>query len=312
MKKLLILFLILFPVLTQGQNVINLDKSAIGEIVTILDSVQNWIWVSKDNETGTENGTMLFPYNTIAEGLAVASPGTMVIVVTPIDASAYEITDELVIPNNNVVLTGQGVATVIDGDGLSTNEHAISITGKTGCAILNLSIQTEDGGDKTSHCIMLNDGADGTIIKNVTIIDSDSDGIHIEVTNSSGGTVKDCNILDVDDNGIYVNMDAANTMEGLEIINNSIASAGSDGIETTVTGAGCNYAQINGNTIWSSGAMGMNLKELNYSDVNENIIEGSGTQGVQIGTSSTYNTISGNDVSGSGHAGRIRRPSAAR
>ena len=74
MKKLLFLLLFLPSLALNGQHVINLDKSAIGEIVTILDSVQNWIWVSKDNELGVENGTMLFPYNTIAEGLADVFP----------------------------------------------------------------------------------------------------------------------------------------------------------------------------------------------------------------------------------------------
>ena len=219
MKKILLFLILFLPLKLFAQDVIVIDPGTFGggimnidpwlSLDPLLDSVQNWIWVSKDNQTGRETGTYMLPYNTIAEGLAVAPTGSLVIVVTPADASAYEISDELVIPNNNVILTGQGSSTVIDGDGLSTNEHAISIAGKTGCAIINLSIQTEDGGDKTCHCIMLNDGANGTIIKNVTIINSDDDGIHIEGTTTSGVTVQDCNILGTDGDGISVDMDAA-------------------------------------------------------------------------------------------------------
>ncbi len=71
-------------IFSQESKIINVDPDGWGGVINIdpgnsldllLDSVQNWIWVSKDNQTGTETGTMIYPYNTIQEGLDAASDG---------------------------------------------------------------------------------------------------------------------------------------------------------------------------------------------------------------------------------------------
>ena len=298
MKKKLLLFLALLPLLASGQYVINLDPSSLGSLNYLLDSVQNWIWVSSDNTTGIETGTYIYPYTTIADGLAASVAGTMVIVVTPQDGSAYAITDALVIPYNNIVLTGQGGSTIIDGDGLATGEHAISITGKTGCAIMNMSIQTEDGGGKTSHCIFLDNGANTTLIQNVTILDSDDDGIHIEGTNTTDITIKDCNILDVDGDGIFVDMDASNTMTRMNILGNTVQSAGGVGISIR----DYQYGNCNDNTVSGSTSHGVLLALGVYNTINDNVITGNGAEGIQL-NGSTDNTVSGNTATGNTNVG---------
>jgi len=298
MRKLL-LFLALLPALVFGQQVINLDPSSLGAINTLLGMVQgSIIWVSQDNTTGVETGTMLWPYNTIAEGLAVATAGDAVIVITPADGSAYAITDALVIPYNDIILSGLGSATIIDGDGLATTEHAISITGKTGCVIQNFSIQTEDGGGKTSHCIFLDNGANNTTIKNVTILDSDDDGIHIEGTNTTDVTIQDCNILDVDGDGIFVDMDASNTMTRMNIINNTVQSAGGVGISIR----DYQYGNCNGNTVSGSTSHGIQMALGVYNTVDDNVVTGNGAEGIQLG-GSTDNTVSSNTTTGNTNCG---------
>jgi len=308
MKKIL-LFLMLIPAFafSQESKIININPDGWGGVINIdpgnsldllLDSVQNWIWVSSDNQTGTETGTMIYPYNTIAEGVADIIDGSMMIIVTPLDGSAYDITDPIVIGYDNVIITGQGSSTIIDGDGLSTGEHAISITGKTSCVIMNLSVQTEDGGGKTSHCIFLDNGANGTIISNVTIIDSDSDGIHAEGTNTTDITVQDCNILDVDGNGIFVDMDAANTMTRMNIINNTVQSAGSVGISIR----DYQYGNCNDNMVSTSTSHGILMALGVYNTVDGNVVYSNGGEGIQI-NGSTDITVSGNTATGNTNCG---------
>lgn len=51
----------------------------------------------------------------------------------------------------DVMLIGQGRNTLLNGDGLATGEHAITITSEDDCVIRDLSIQTQDGGGKTDR-----------------------------------------------------------------------------------------------------------------------------------------------------------------
>ena len=313
MKKILLFLLLFLPLKLLAQDVIVIDPGTFGggiinidpwiSLDPLLDSVQNWIWVSKDNQTGRETGTYMLPYNTIAEGVADIIDGSMMIIVTPLDGSAYEITDPITIGYNNVVITGQGSSTIIDGDALLTTEHAFSITGKTGCVIQNLSVQTEDGGGKTSHCIFLDDGADGTIISNVTIIDSDSDGIHIEGTSTSGVVVTNCNILDVDNYGIFVDMDAANNMQGMQIIHNPITGAGDDGIKFGNTGSTHLFNIIQSNEIFSCTGQGIDLMEYSYGSCNDNTSASNTSHGIYVTTASNSTTVDGNIVYTNGAEG---------
>lgn len=245
------------------------------------------------------NEFMVIENMEIAHALAVAGAGAMI----RVGEGTFAITDPLTIPQNNITLEGAGRGTFIDGDGLATGEHAIVISAKTNVTIRNLAIQTSAGVGNTCHCVFIEDGANGTVIDGVTIVDSDSDGIHMEGTNTTDITIKNCSIEDVDDNGIFVDMAAANTMLRLRVINNTIQSAGTDGIATGITGAGCNYAEIIGNTIFESGAKGMYLRELTYSLVNDNIVYSNTGTGILIGTSSTHNVIDGNECYSNGQQG---------
>ncbi|GAI41370.1 unnamed protein product, partial [marine sediment metagenome] len=158
---------------------------------------------------------------------ASISGGTVILL-----EGTYTLADSIVFPGNNLVLKGQGRATFLDGDGLDTTEHAISLTGRTNCTIRDLAVQTADAGGNTIHCIFLDDGCNYAHIENVTIVDSDTDGIHIEGTNTTDITIENCSIEGADDYGIYVDMDALNTLLRLRIVNNTIQSAGGDGIAT--------------------------------------------------------------------------------
>ncbi len=108
----------------------------------------------------------------------------------------FTIVDPITVPKNKVTLEGQGRSTFIDGDGLATTEHGITMTGRDDCVVRNLTIQTQDGGGKTCHCIFIEDGSDNFLIEGVTVVNSDRDGIHIEGTNILDGLIQGCRIED--------------------------------------------------------------------------------------------------------------------
>jgi len=187
----------------------------------------------------------------INAALTAAAAGGRVVLMK----GTFTIVDPITFTNNNQVLEGYGVGTFIDGDGLATTEHGISITTLTGCEIKNLSIQTQDAGTKTCHAIFLNDGANYTVIDGITIIDSDDDGIHIEGTNATDITITNCQILDADGDGIFVDMDGGNTMARMNITNNTIQSAGGEGMNLV----DYNYGNCSGNTISTSTGSGISV-----------------------------------------------------
>lgn len=212
----------------------------------------------------------------------------------------YTLADPIAFTNNNQVLEGQGRGTFIDGDGLATTEHAISITTLTNCEIKNLAIQTEDGGAKTCHCIFLNDGANYTKIDNVTIVDSDDNGIHIEGTNATDIKITNCTIEDADGHGIFVDMDAANTMSRLVIEGNKINGVGADGIHfgTTPAATGYLWCLVINNIISSSGSDGIYASWTQHSDFSGNAAVSNGAVGIWLTSACHYNTVTANRCDG--------------
>ena len=103
----------------------------------------------------------------------------------------YTLAAPIVFPGGNLTLRGVGIGTFIDGDALTTGNHGIILSAVTECTILDLAIQTEDGGTKTCHCIFIENGAVRFLIENVWIVASDVNGIHIEGTDIYGGWIKD-------------------------------------------------------------------------------------------------------------------------
>ncbi len=137
MRKLLFIlsFMICASMNAQESQVINMDPGGWGGIINLdpggsldvlLDSVQNLIWVSKDNQTGTETGTMIYPYNTIQEAINVAPVHSVIIVLAPLDNSVYA--EHLVMSTDSVrlmTLEGQTVKVELQ----SSSSTGLLITG---------------------------------------------------------------------------------------------------------------------------------------------------------------------------------------
>ena len=192
-------------------------------------------------------------------------------------AGTYTIDDPIAFPGNTLTLSGLGRATFIDGDALANTENAIEITGRTDCVVRDLSIQTNDGGDLTIHCIFIEDGSDRFRIENVTVVNSDSEGIHVDGTNILEGWITNCDILDADGNGVYVGMDAANYMDYLHVTGCTVTSADLSGI---------NYAF-----------------RVRYSTISDCIVDSSGFFGLEIAEASISNVVSGCSSSNNGQSG---------
>jgi len=182
------------------------------------------------------------------------------------ESTIYAIDDPIAFTANSQVIRGGGRSSFIDGDGLATTEHGIVLSAFTDCQIRNLSIQTEDGGGKTCHCIFIEDGADRFLVENVTIVDSDSDGIHIEGTTITGWDIRNCKILDADDYGIYGDMDAVNYLL---------------------------YGTIEENTVTGCGFNGMGISDFVDGVINDNIVYDCDLRGILLNLSANI-TVSGN------------------
>lgn len=179
----------------------------------------------------------------------------------------YTLADPITFPGNNLILMGQGMEnTFLDGDGLATGEHAIVISAVSGCAIARLRIQTQDGGGKVCHCIFIEDGANDTHIDLVHIVDSDSDGIHIEGTTMTDVRIHACHIAGADDNGISVNMDGGNA---------------------------CNRLHIDGLIVLSAGLMGISLLECDYGTISNTLVALCTQSGIVIDDGCDHTSILG-------------------
>ncbi len=181
---------------------------------------------------------------------------------------------------------------------MATTEHAIVISGRTNCGVKDVSIQTEDGGGKTCHCIFIEDGANEFLIENVYIGDSDSNGIHIEGTAITGGRIINCYIADVDEIGININMDggAEDFTQG-KILNNIVENAGTVGVYLREF----DYCHVTGNKIESAGEEGLYLYNADYCVVTDNIIKDSvrhGLRGYNLDRSTVSNNVIENSDSG--------------
>ena len=182
----------------------------------------------------------------------------------------------------NVQLEGTGRSSFIDGDALLTTNHAIVISAVTDCKVRNLAIQTEDGGGKLCHCIFIEDGANNFEIDRVIIVDSDSDGIHVEGTDILNGSIHNCHIEDVDAYGISVGMDALNTMTRLLIYDNIITGAGNEGVSLL----DIIYSVVKGNVIHTNGWSGIHVRDSDYTIISENVVPLNGQWGIRVRDSS--------------------------
>lgn len=236
--------------------------------------------------------------------------------------NTFAINDPILFTANNQVLCGGGPTTFIDGDALGNNEHAIVITAFTDCVVKDLSVQTQDGGGVTSHCIYLEDGANGFLVEHVNILASDDVGIYIAGTSFTHGDINGCYITTTDGNGIHVQNDVANPSYRLTVSNCQIINSGNAGIWFDNT-AGTYYClihdniiynpagigiyvsagdedQINGNTVVSAGLSGIHLLSNDNLNVTNNIVESNERHGIYLTITDTTivseNTCNNNDA----------------
>ena len=176
------------------------------------------------------------------------------------ESGTYVLADPIIPTGNELAFKGQGADTLIDGDGLATTEHCFHITGRDHITIRDMSIQTQSGGAKNCYCIFIEDGSDNFHIHHIDIPDGDDNAIHIEGTTITRGLIEKCHINGVDGNGIHVDMDAANTINRLHILDNDIISCGGAGIYFDASG-GNNYCLIESNIIALNAGIGIYVND---------------------------------------------------
>lgn len=250
-----------------------------------------------------ERGWVLVDYQTDADTVinsALADANTLGLGEVTLAGYTYPINDSITFPGNELILSGMGRATFLDGDGLADFEHAIIISGYTDCMVRDLSVQTPDGQHDTIHCIFIEDGADRFHIENVTIVNSDSNGIVIEGTTITDGWILNCKVLDVDGYGIIVDMDLANLMYYLLVADCEIHSGGTGGGITLIDGYSC---VVHNNICEGNAHQGIYFGNMTLGVIEGNICYNNGTDGIRLTTTSTLCLVAGNTCYENDNAG---------
>lgn len=233
----------------------------------------------------------------INAALAAAGAGRVVLC-----EGTYNITSPITLTNNYQVLEGQSWSSIINGNGLATTEHGVVISALSGCELRNFAIQTQAGGGKTCHCIFIEDGANDYLVEGIYVIDSDSDGIHVEGTSTSRGKITKCFIEGADNHAINIAPDALDITQYFHIWENHIFSAGTDGIHLANC-AGHQYMIIEGNSIGSCVGDGIGATYLFESTVADNYIRGCTGDGIELTADCDNNLIDNNFCNSNGGYG---------
>jgi parallel beta-helix repeat protein len=217
----------------------------------------------------------------------------------------FVLTNPIIIPNNDIVLEGQGWSTFINGNNLLTGNHGIQVSGWDNCQIKNLKIRTQAGGGKVCHCIFAEDGCHDLRIENIYFEDSDSDAIHIEGTSTSRVQILNCFIEGADNHGIHITPDVLDQTASFQIYNNHIQSCGIDGIHFT-TCAGHRYHIISENHIESCANSGIQAAEwLMECEIVGNYIRANTFDGIQFLANCDNNLIENNYCNSNGAYGIV-------
>lgn len=230
-------------------------------------------------------------------GMVVLSEGT------------FNLVNSIVIPKNRVILKGQGAATLVDGDGLTTNNHCVNIVDRNYCEVRDMRVCTTRGEGKTSHCVNL-EGCYYCVVDGIIIDDSDSDGIHVGGLGSQYLTIIRCHIQSAEDHAINISPNALAFSCDFIISNNLILAPETNGINFGQCTGGHKRHIIIGNIIDSAVSYGIayDVATVPVVGVMEctivgNNIQYSGTDGILLLSDSDNNLIENNFINGCGGYG---------
>ncbi|MDD5547104.1 MAG: right-handed parallel beta-helix repeat-containing protein, partial [Candidatus Omnitrophica bacterium] len=221
----------------------------------------------------------------------------------------FILADPIIVPGDYITIEGQNFATAIDGAGLATGEHGIVISGIAGSKVKNLVIYTRGGGGKVCHCIFIEAAYDTTLVEDVAIVESDSDGIHIEGTESDNIVIRGCWIASTDNHGINIVPDVTEQSLRFSIYNNFITATGASGINFGQC-VGHYYHKIYNNLMTSIGDNGIDYGiatvptfGLMESEIKDNYIYGAIANGIRLLSDSNNNFFENNFISSCGGYG---------
>ncbi|MDD2688835.1 MAG: right-handed parallel beta-helix repeat-containing protein [Candidatus Omnitrophica bacterium] len=226
------------------------ERSTKNDLTSDANGVIEMIYVDNTNNSGTEDGTLAHPYNTLAEALSSAryAEGKYVYLFRG-DGTSNGYAGEFTLLDN-VILWGSGYNGGYEG--LPTSGYPI-IDGGGGGAVITLGNNDTIMGCQIQNADLGIFGTDvSTIIKYNRITGNSTDGIYLR---SAGGAVISSQILgniiyDNDGRGIDIRSGATNA--SFVISGNTISGNTTSGIYITLTGNTTFNAKISRNTIFNN------------------------------------------------------------
>lgn len=193
----------------------------------------------------------------------------------------FVLADSIVIPNDIVSLEGQGYSTFINGNGLPSLHHAIVVNSQEYTTLKNFSIRTNSGGAGSNHCIDIRDGSNYARVIDVTIRDSNTNGINIAGSSMSNIWIERVHIEGADVYGINIGLEDLDVIFRLHISDCEIGSADSGGIAVT----SCHDFQecvITDNFIHSCGNQGIYVMNAIRCTISGNICLSCAQEGINV------------------------------
>lgn len=212
--------------------------------------------------------------------------------------AAYPLQISVSFPASSLQLFGMGRATLINGNALATNNHAIILGGYSDCSVKELAVQTLAGGGKVCHCISISQGSLRATIESVVIVQSDTDGIHAD--GSLLPTIDDlnilhCHILSSDRYGIYMTETSAFLIESNHIAHTS------DGVYIIAANYSTTFGIIVDNTSSQNTNNGISVGAIIEVTIDGNECFNNQANGIyahSMAATITSNTASGNSADG--------------
>ena len=263
--------------------------------------IQDLVYVNNANAKGVENGTLEYPWNTLAEGLADGKVPSAWLVVFAGDGTATGYTGNYALPAK-LTMWGQGYRLygllggrfpLIDGGG---GGNVLTLGNNN--RVMGLQVQNGNRGinavDKT-----------GITIERNIVTGNTSDGIRVRYTSAG---VYDCiiksNTVDTNQDGITVTNVGTGTVN-YTVLDNFVNANTRNGIIIKNENIGTTAGAISGNTSTGNPKYGIVLQSDNggtlTSTITNNIVSSATNDGVYVHTqngSSMNVTFSYNNISG--------------